>query len=134
MTPDQMNVEALLQSRDYFNTGTQSEYGSTGGQRTTTLRRQGTFNLEDTRDSVDESDRKMFPSGTQDSLDLQRSADYRSSEFQGDDTNESPTGYRLRNQYMSEGTVEMLSVLLNITVKSVSSYYLTIQRKLATRN
>ena len=31
MTPDQMNVDALLQSRDYFNTGTQSEFESTGG-------------------------------------------------------------------------------------------------------
>ena len=28
MTPDQMNVDALLQSRDYFNTGTQSEFES----------------------------------------------------------------------------------------------------------
>ena len=26
MTPDQMNVDALLQSRDYFNTSTQSEF------------------------------------------------------------------------------------------------------------
>ena len=30
MTPDQMNVDALLQSRDYFNTGTQSEFESSG--------------------------------------------------------------------------------------------------------
>ena len=28
MTPDQMNVDALLQSRGYFNTGTQSEFES----------------------------------------------------------------------------------------------------------
>ncbi len=34
MTPDQINVEALLQSRDYFNTGTQSEFDSTAGVRT----------------------------------------------------------------------------------------------------
>lgn len=31
MTPDQMNVDALMQSQDYFNTGTQSEFASTGG-------------------------------------------------------------------------------------------------------
>ena len=57
MTPDQMNVEALLQSRDYFNTGTQSEFESTGravirgtGERSVDF--EGKFKVVDKKNNV----------------------------------------------------------------------------------
>ena len=86
-------------------------------QATGTLRKQGTFNLDDMRGSVGDSSGKVYMSGTQDSTNLQQTSEYtghqrQSLDFLGDQTSQS-AAIRERNQYKSEGRCIVYSTLLD---------------------